>query len=218
MKPQQLAKLLNISPVTLRHWCLGEFGEFLSPSAQGAKGAKRSFSEHDARILAWVATLKGQNTPVGDIVTTLRSARTDNWRNLPPLPGGMANDEPIAVVPREAVEERFRAIQERYEAVVKERDGLKEQLEAAHREIEATRRANAEAIQALQQETATKVETLQQRITQLSAQEAELRGELKQYNFAGRRWNAMSLVIITLLVGVILTAIVLAAGILLAGK
>src|SRR5690349_17559740 len=106
MKPQRLAVLLNISAPTLRHWAGKEFAEFLSPLGQGQNGARRSFSDLDCRILAWVSTMKGQNMPLVDIVTTLRNAQAHDWRGLPPMPG-VQSDE-MAVVPREAVEERFR--------------------------------------------------------------------------------------------------------------
>jgi DNA-binding transcriptional MerR regulator len=222
MKPQQLATLLNISPVTLRQWARESYSEFLSPSAQGANGAHRSFTEQDGRILAWVAMLKAQNTPTADIVATLRSSRADNWRNLPPLPGGMSNDEPIAVVPREAVEERIRALPDRYEtqleAVVKERDQLKDRLEAIQREMETVRRESSAALQASQHQSMETFKTLQQRITELSTQEAELRGKLEQYMFGGRRLNAVTLVAIALLVGITIAVLAIAIGMLLSRR
>jgi DNA-binding transcriptional MerR regulator len=138
MKPQQLATLLNISPVTLRHWCASEIGRFLSPAARGKDGAKRSFDDQDARILAWVASMKAQNTNLESILITLENAKNENWRDLPELPNVAAPNEPIAVVPREAVEERIRALRTEFELrlevhnenianLEKERDGLKDE-------------------------------------------------------------------------------------------
>ncbi len=202
MKPQQLARLLNVSAVTLRRWAGKEFAEFLSPSAQGASGSKRSFSDTDARILAWVAMLKAQNTPNKDIVATLRSAQANNWHNLPPLPGGMADGEPIPVVPRAAVEERVKALQERYEdqlqIVLRERDELKTRLGEALRDNETLRREHAESTKAMQE-----------RLTALSVQEAELRGILKQYTIGGRQWSVAGLIIGALLVGIAITVLIL---------
>ncbi len=135
MKPQQLARLLNVAPNTVRQWAREDFSEFLTPTAQGGNGMHRSFGDRDARIIAWIALLKAQNMPLADIVATLRSAQAADWHNLPPLPGGMANDEPIAVIPREAAQERLTAIEARYElqlqALTKERDELKDRLNRA---------------------------------------------------------------------------------------
>jgi DNA-binding transcriptional MerR regulator len=132
MKPNHLATLLGISGSTLRLWSGKEYAEFLSPNAVGINGAHRSFSDRDARIVAWIATLRGQNTPPVEIIAMLRAAQASDWHNLPPLPGGMANDEPIAVIPREAAEERLTAIEERYElqvqALTKERDAALAQV------------------------------------------------------------------------------------------
>jgi DNA-binding transcriptional MerR regulator len=197
MKPQQLASLLHIAPVTLRQWARETFREFLSPSAQGIHGAHRSFSEHDARILAWIALLKAQNTPTPDIIATLRSAQANNWRNLPPLPGGIANDEPIIMMPVEVAETRIRALQERYEAqlqaIAAERDALKAQLAALQTRLD----------------TATdEIKSLQARLTALAVQEAEMRGVMAQYTVGGRRLPAIVLVAVAALV-VVLTMLVL---------
>jgi DNA-binding transcriptional MerR regulator len=161
-----------------------------------------TFSDHDARIIAWIAALKAQNMPADEVTLILQNAKSNSWRNLPPLPGGMANDEPIAVVPREAVEERFQAIQEQHrlqlEAVIAERETLKRQLEKAHEEIDT-----------LRQDSAQKIEKLQGRIMELAEKEAELRGELKQYAVAGRQVSVTTLLGLALLVGALFTVVLL---------
>lgn len=151
MKPQQLAAILNIASSTLRTWAGKEYAEFLSPNAAGINGAHRSYDDRDSRILAWVATMRATNMPLTDISATLRSAQADNWRNLPPMPGGMANDEPIAVIPREAAEERLTAIEERFEmqlqAAFKERDELRERMAEMRTDNERLRQQLFEANQ-----------------------------------------------------------------------
>jgi DNA-binding transcriptional MerR regulator len=200
MKPQQLAALLNIAPSTLRQWAGKDYTAYLSPTGQGIKGARRSFNEMDARILAWIALMKAQNVAASDIHAALKGAKAEGWKNLPPLPGGIANDEPIAVVPREAVEERVRALQERYETqlqgIIKEREELRVQLAAAKTETDTVRRESSETIQ-----------QLQRRITELSSQEAELRGRMQQYTIGGRQWNVLALAAVGLLIGAILMAL-----------
>jgi len=190
MKPQQLATLLNIAPVTLRQWSRGTFKEFLSPNAQGENSAHRSYDDTDARILAWVTMLKAKNTPINEIVIILQDSRAKNWLGLPPLPGGMANDEPIEVIPREAAEERLYALEQRFksqlEMVVKERDDLRTRLESTEAE-------NKE---------------LQKRLMELGIKEAELRGKLEQYTVGGKRLNAVVLVAAAVIFGVVLTLVI----------
>lgn len=132
MKPTYLAKLLNIAPATLRLWAGKEFGEFLSPSAAGQNGARRTFSELDARILAWVAIMRQQNAAPNDIRLALKQAQAENWRDLPPLPRGLIGDEPVTLVPLQAVEERARGLEERFKLQIttleRDRDELKAQI------------------------------------------------------------------------------------------
>jgi len=194
MKPQQLAALLNIAPNTLRKWAGTDYATFLSPGAAGFNGASRTFSDQDARILGWVAELKAKNTPAAEILVMLREAQRDNWRTLPPLPGGMANDEPVALMPVEAAEEKIKALRDRYNMelslIVRERDELKAQLNTVHEE-------NSE---------------LQKRLAEITAKEAELRGRLEQYALGGRQLSAVALMTIALLIGSLLAAIFLIAG------
>lgn len=174
MKPQQLAKLLNVADSTLRLWAGKEYAEFLSPTAQGPNGARRSFGDTDARILAWVALMRAQNTPMEDIRNVLRQAQSNNWHNLPPLPGGMAVDEPVAMVPREAVEERLRAVQDRYdlqlEAAKKEREELLTQRSALQERLSKTELENAELRQTLIA-TNTQLLELNRRLTSMLEKE-----------------------------------------------
>src|SRR5690349_19009996 len=101
MKPYEIAKLLDVAPTTIRRWARDEYREFLSPMGQGINGGHRSFSDQDARIITWIAIMRGQNMPPAEITAILRSAQAENWRNLPELPGGMVSGEPVAMVPRE---------------------------------------------------------------------------------------------------------------------
>ncbi len=114
MKPQQLARLLDVDTSTIRRWAREDFRQFLSPLGQGMNGGHRSFSDQDARIIAWIALMRRQNMPPKDISATLHAAQLAGWRDLPSLPGGIADGEPVALVPREAVEERVRALEEQF--------------------------------------------------------------------------------------------------------
>lgn len=146
MKPEQLAKRLNVTSATLRNWAAKDVTEFLSPSAQGQHGARRSFNDRDARILTWVAQMREQNAPLVDIVATLRSAQASDWRGLPELP--LSAEDEVALVPREAVEERVRGLREKYElqvqSLIKERDEILVRTSEMQARLARTETENAE--------------------------------------------------------------------------
>ena len=122
--------------------------------------------------------MKAQNSPLADIVATLRAAQADSWRKLPPLPAGIANDEPIAVIPREAAEERLVAIQERYEmqlqATMKERDELQSRLDEARTQMGEIKTENIDLRQQLKAVT-EQVLDLNRRLTSLLEKEQRRR-------------------------------------------
>lgn len=193
MKVSEIAKLLNIAPNTPRKWA-SEFSEFLSPTGAGGNGVHRSFSSEDARIIAWIALLKAKNTTPDEIRLILRSAQKANWRDLPELPGGLEHGDPVMMMPVEVAETKMRSLQLQYEqqltSISRERDDLRERLAALEKSEGSTRGEN---------------KALQQRIIELTAKEAELRGIASQYTFAGRRWNVAALIVAALVAGVLLT-------------
>lgn len=219
-KPQELANLLNLSPATLRKWASEEYGEFLSASGQGGGGARRSFNEHDARIIAWIAAMKQENIPAKEILVSLSESQAQHWQSLPLMPHTTVAGSPIAIMPREAVEERLAALKGHYElqlsAIQKERDQLQTQLAVKQRdlevkqsELEVARREAAEALQTQQKEAAGMISNLQQRLTELSTKEAELRGRMEQYSIGGRRATAATLIIGALLIGALFTVLII---------
>ncbi len=98
MKTGDLARWLNISVSSVKTWSR-EFGEYLSPAAQGGdNSARRYFDEQDARVLALVADLRGKNIPWEDIHATLASLQANEWADLPPMPGAPPGVTPQPVV------------------------------------------------------------------------------------------------------------------------
>src|SRR5450432_596531 len=98
MKPHQLAELLHITPATIRRWAREEYTEFLSPDAQGGNRLHRSFSDPDARVIAWIAQMRAQNMLPANITLALKRAEDGNWRDLPSLPGSAPSDESVALM------------------------------------------------------------------------------------------------------------------------
>jgi len=153
MKTSDLARWLNLDTATIRHWTIGEYRSFMSPTAQGGDGRTRHFTEQDARILAFVASLKAQSTPKDEILVALNQMQSGNWADLPPMPAVPPGVEPISMIPREAAEvsittqrsalmREIAMLQDRAEqletALVSERtakDALQLQLTAAREEL-----------------------------------------------------------------------------------
>lgn len=129
MKPEQLAKRLNITSAAIRKWTGTDFREFFSPSAAGIKGTRRSFDERDARILAWIAQLKEKNTPTHEIQTILRNAAQRNWQDLPPLPREDSASRELSPQLKDVID-----LHEQFALVKQERDQLSERLKTVEAE------------------------------------------------------------------------------------
>ena len=83
MKSGQLAKRLQVSPATVRHWS-DVYAEFMSDSAaRRAPGAPRKFTERDAVILATVADGRDKGLTHDQI---RRMVANGQYADLPDLP------------------------------------------------------------------------------------------------------------------------------------
>lgn len=145
-------------------------------------GGHRSFNDQDARVIAWIALMRAQNMPPKDISATLHAAQAAGWRDLPSLPGGIADGEPVALVPREAVEERVRALEEQYrlrlETFKNESAALKEQ----HERDRAALVAQIDALKAEAQRERQRADSERQRVAEAEAQLREMYKELFAMN------------------------------------
>ncbi len=129
-----MAGIFGVTPQTVRSWC-SEFQAFLSPGATPPAGQARNINEDDIKVLALVASMRGDLASYEAIGAALDSgARAD----LPeeeeqPHAGG-------------ALVTRLTATLARYEGQIEEirqeRDYLREELtEAQRRERDALERA-----------------------------------------------------------------------------
>lgn len=104
MKTGELARWLDCSQSTIKNYT-ADFAAYLSAGAQGGGGARRTFSETDARIIAHAYLLRQQNATPDEIHAELQNLQPDNWRNLPPMPQSAdPNAGPIELMPREAAD------------------------------------------------------------------------------------------------------------------
>ena len=143
MRTQDIAEYLSLATSTIRAWTAAEYKQYLSPTAQGGEGRARNFTDQDARIIGFIASLKAQSTPSADIHRALKRLQAEEWIDLPPMPTAPAGVAPVALIPREAAETAVttqRAALLREIAILQERiTGLEQQLERVQDKREAER-------------------------------------------------------------------------------
>jgi DNA-binding transcriptional MerR regulator len=119
MQTSGVAKLLDISPATVRNYG-DRFSEYLSEGASPPKGESRSFTDRDVRILAAAWDLVSQGMTYEEAHRNLAAA---DLGNLPPLEEPEPIEEPeqpgtaLAIAYRRQENELARVLQERDEAI-----------------------------------------------------------------------------------------------------
>ena len=150
MKTKQLGDRLGVASATIRLWSTPEeYGAFLSDKATGGSGSTRVFDELDARIMAHVARLKNAGMNRDSISATLLTMQESNWDSLPDMPPLMPGQEPIAMIPTEAVSGRIEEIRTRY---VHEIETLENRVDELEAQLDNERTQHREDIERLAKE------------------------------------------------------------------
>lgn len=160
MQTQELAQRLGLATSTIRLWAREEFKQYLSESGQGGGGRSRYFSDTDARIIAYVATLKNQLVPAAEIHTTLKQLQANGWQDLPLMPAARPGMPPVEFVAKETADT----------ALTLQRQAMLQRLEAA----EARAQALEDELKAERQDKAR----VQAELTEAHQEIADLRGKL----------------------------------------
>ncbi len=85
MQPNDLAHLLGTTGNSVRRWTT-EFYKYLTPQASPPKGKPRIYSEHDQRVLHFVAACRDNKQSLETIHARLESMQGNDWRGLPDVP------------------------------------------------------------------------------------------------------------------------------------
>lgn len=85
MKPHVLAKLIGVSPMTLRRWAR-LYDAHLTPRATPEKGEARFYSERDQRVFLLVKALRDAGVKPDDIRARLEDEQAHDYANLPEIP------------------------------------------------------------------------------------------------------------------------------------
>lgn len=232
MKTGDLAKWLDISVSSVKTWSR-EFGEYLSPAAQGGDNtARRYFDEQDARVLALVADLRSKNIPWDDIHATLASLKAHEWADLPPMPTA-----PPGVIPQPVVtqSEAQNALVQQRQTLTREIALLTDRVSDLQTALDAERDAHTQTREALSaargelgvlqgklevlEPEREQLHTLQENVAATQHTLGELTGKLaiiEREREAAEQQRARERQLQTrLLVGVAALALVLLAGLLL---
>ncbi len=89
MNTATIARLIDVSPDTVRRWCdtRDYYGAFLSPGATPGDGIEREFNRHDLRVLHYIATERNfSKTPHELIKTALAGMQASGYAELPDVP------------------------------------------------------------------------------------------------------------------------------------
>lgn len=214
MKTHELAKWLGLSPNTVRVWTRGEFKTYLTPTAQGGEGRYRNFDDHDARVVAFIAALKQQNTPVKEIHMTLTQLQENNWEDLPPMPLAPPGEGPVMMMPREAAE---RAIDTQKNTLMRQIAVMEEKVEDLSLQLEQEREQHQQERRQLQTELVEAKENLGELRGQLSAvatqQELVNQERTRERKLLMRGLTILAIVAVVLLVALIALAMISALGV-----
>lgn len=204
----EVCKLLGVSNDTLRRWSNDEhFGRFLSPAATPPKGEERNYSEHDLRVLHFVASSRKDHASIEDIRQRLTRMRDSDWAGLPDIPEGWkratGGEVPVKdvseIVARTA---ELATLQAQVSHLREERDHAVEranQMQAKLDDLERSERTTQGELNALRVD----LEAERGRVSTLEAR-------LQAYSITGDKPTPIALIIVAALVaGAVLVALAL---------
>jgi len=220
MKVTSLARLLDVSVGTVRRWVGDDiYGPFLTPSASPSKGNTRIMTEHDQRVLYYVAQLREIGMSQDAIVERLKHMQENDWVDLPPLPGewdGTGETLPVDVAATRASEMVQSAvlqkeIQHLREALELAQSRLKE-LESQLQTVSGEKDELVQQKHAQEQEFSQQKHTLELEVSQAKGEVSRLEAELKAYGMTyslggDKPVSPVWIILVTALTAVVLTII-----------
>jgi DNA-binding transcriptional MerR regulator len=206
MQPTTLAKILNVSSHTLRRWT-GIYGRFLSPGASPAKGKPRQLSEHDIRILTFIATLREAGFDLEAIQQRLETEQANGWEGLPELPPEWLMSASTPTVPVELAASRAYEIAQ-MAVLRKELDHTVQTLQEAQSQVEQLR-TELDALRSKTSVSEQEKHELEIKLMEAQARVERLEGQMSAYAFGREKpVNVAVLLAGSLLAGVVLVMII----------
>lgn len=216
LKPTELANWLGVSSSTVRRWS-STYASYLSPGATGGGGRHRTYTELDARVLAYVGSLGKQGLTEDEVILSLDELQAQDWADLPTMPGRPSGGEPFRLVSEDAAEtalvtqrqQLMREIALRQDRIT----DLEEDLEQAKSELTEERQAREQERSSWQE----KADGLQTELRQSREELGEMRGKLglledqEQRSRVWLKWLLLALVALAAL-AVVLAVLSQAGG------
>lgn len=211
MNPSTLAARLNVNSDTVRRWA-STYAVYLSPSANPTRGKSRSFTDHDARILLLVSTLRDSGFDHGDIDTRLKELHQDSWTGLPELPAEWGLDEetiPMGVAVSKAADVvQIAVLQAELENARQALLIVQGQVEQLQGTLASSQNENAALT--------TRLQTVELEAEHLRGQVSTLEAKISSYSMAyslGRSERPMSAVTLVMLVSLVTVVLVLVVAV-----
>jgi DNA-binding transcriptional MerR regulator len=178
MKPHDVGELIGLSTSAIRTWSMGEFKQYLSPSAQGGEGRHRDFTDTDTQIINHINELKKRSVPLEEIHASLKQLQADDWIDLPPLPEVPSDVTTVPVMPREVAQT---AIQSERRSNMREIATLEERIEKLEKQLELERTGREALLKSEREGREEKLVTLLREMSQLETKLAAAETELRLY-------------------------------------
>ena len=196
MNIKQLADQLGVAPNTIRNWT-SVYGEYLTPGANPPQGQRRTLSDHDLRVFAYVTAMKDAGHEQDEIVERLDTMQNGGWNELPEVPGEWnAADDTISLVDaanRAGSIAQLAVLQKELQYTHQELDVARGRVKDLETKLEAKAEVEAEKVQ------------LQVALERAKADVSRLEGVLSSYSFGREKPINVGLIVVTaLLVGALL--------------
>jgi DNA-binding transcriptional MerR regulator len=208
MNTATIARLIDVSPDTVRRWCdtRDYYGAFLSSGATPGDGFEREFNRHDLRVLHYVATGRSvSKTPHDQIKSALTVMRSNDYAELPDVPDQwIASPQDGRIAVNEASEQASQLAELTALQIINQT--LRERLvEAAERAESLQRELNH--LKATQSATESQVHSLEVELERVRGEVSALQARLASYSLTGDR--PIPLVILLAITALAVTVLVI---------
>jgi DNA-binding transcriptional MerR regulator len=203
MNTTKLAKLINVSPDTVRRWT-NDYRDYLSPTGAPVKGQTRVLTPHDMAVLAHIAVLRDTGLSHEEVTRRLDDLLAGDWQDLPPSPHEWL-DETETVAVAEAAERAREMVT--IAALQSELRHTQQALEAAQARAESLQ-GELDALRAQQDASQETIHGLEIEVERAKGEVETLKARLAAYSF-GRDHpvNVGFILVAALIAGAVLVAL-----------
>lgn len=183
MNVKKVARLIDVSPDTVRRWCDSEYyGAYLSPGATPGANMEREYNEHDLKVLNYVAIQRNtEKVPHSDIKAALAAMQSDGYTVLQDVPSGWLVPESDRIPINEASEQAQHLAE--LATVKLENRNLRERLEDATERAEKLER-ELDHLRTTQSVTESQLHGVELELANARGEVQALKTQVESFTFA----------------------------------